>query len=101
MSSSLGQLSRRGMDVVDLLPEQLAEELEVLQVGLVTRPDLASHHRADVRGDENLEAVLARHLRAQLREQVLRDRIQELRRGRTVLHQMRGCSAGEAEEQPV
>ena len=80
------QFGGRAARVVDLLTEELAEELQVLAVGLIPGFELAGHHRADVGGDEHLEALLARDLGAQLAEQVLGDRLEQLRRGRAVLH---------------
>ena len=67
------------VDVVDLLAEQLVEEGQVLPVRLLPRPDLPRHDRADVGRDQHLEALLAWHLRAQLAEQVLGDRVEQLR----------------------
>ena len=47
---------------------------------------LSRHHGADVRGHQHLEALLARHLRPKLGEQVLGDRVEQLRGGWPVLH---------------
>src|SRR5262249_48973927 len=74
----LGELRGGCTRVVDLLAEQLAEEGQVLVVGLVTGADLAGDDGADVRRDEHSEALFAGHLRAQLREQVLGDRVEQL-----------------------
>src|SRR4051794_12930249 len=77
------------MYIVDRSTEQLVEELEILAVGRLPRPDLPGDDRAEVGGDEHLEALLARNLRPQLSEQVLGDRVEELGGIGAILHQAR------------
>src|SRR4051794_19006431 len=75
------------MDVPGLLPEELAEEGEILAVGSISRPQLAGDDRADVRGHQHLEALLRWNLGPELGRQVLGDGFEQFGGGRPILHQ--------------